>query len=306
MPTALRRWALLGGLLVGALVGCAPDADDGPSPDAAAHLIGGGVSLGQPDRVIAGPQGRVAQFVVECDFSHAAQDDPIVWPGQPGRSHLHVFFGATDVDADSTTADLVAGDSTCDNQRDRAAYWAPALMDGPIVLEPVKSTAYYRAGIDVESSSVQAFPEGFTMVAGNAVAVEEQPLAIVSWGCGAGIERSALPTDCGGGRNLRLIVTFPDCWDGAHLDSPDHHAHVAYSSGGECPTSHPVPVLQLQFSVEYPWSTDPAGLVLASGGLHTGHADFMNGWVQEVLEGETEMCIHRGVVCGIASGRTDG
>lgn len=270
------------------------------------HLHGGGVSLGEPDRPIAGPQGKVAQFVVECGFSHAAQDDPIVWPGQPGMSHLHVFFGATDVDAHSTTADLVAGDSTCDNQRDRAAYWAPALMRGTEVLEPVKSTAYYRAGIDVDPQSVRAFPEGFTMVAGNSGAQGPQPVSIVAWTCGAGIEREPEPPTCGDGRNLRLGVTFPDCWDGTNLDSPDHHAHVAYSSGGECPSSHPVAILQLQFFVEYPVSGAVDGLQLASGGLHTGHADFMNGWVQEVLEGETEMCIHGEVVCGIASGRTSG
>ncbi|MFZ9482274.1 MAG: DUF1996 domain-containing protein [Ilumatobacteraceae bacterium] len=297
-----RRAGSVGALLgvVSLVGGCAPD---GPS---SVHLHNGGVSIGQPDEVIAGPQGRVPQFVVECAFSHAAQDDPIVWPGQPGMSHLHVFFGSTETNASSTTADLVAGDSTCDNQRDRAAYWSPALMNGQESIDPVKSTAYYRPGIGVDPQIVNAFPEGFTMVAGNSAATEEQPVSIVAWGCGAGIERSALPIDCGGERNLRLIVTFPDCWDGANLDSPDHHAHVAYSSKGVCPASHPVPVLQLQFAVEYDWATDPTGLVLASGGQHTGHADFMNGWVQEVLETETRLCIHGEVVCGIASGRTDG
>ena len=43
----------------------------------------------------AGPQGRVPQFVVECGFSHAAPDDPIVHPGHAGVSHLHTFFGST-------------------------------------------------------------------------------------------------------------------------------------------------------------------------------------------------------------------
>jgi hypothetical protein len=26
-------------------------------------------------------------------------------------------------------------------------------------------------------------------------------------------------------------VTFADCWDGVHLDSPDHKAHLANGSG---------------------------------------------------------------------------
>lgn len=28
---------------------------------------------------------------------------------------------------------------------------------------------------------------------------------------------------------LELHVTFPDCWDGVRLDSPDHRSHMAYS-----------------------------------------------------------------------------
>jgi hypothetical protein len=28
---------------------------------------------------------------------------------------------------------------------------------------------------------------------------------------------------------LQLDVIFPDCWDGRHLDSPDHKSHMAYS-----------------------------------------------------------------------------
>jgi hypothetical protein len=53
-----------------------------------------------------GPQGRVPQFVVECGFSHAAADDPIVAPGHAGHSHRHVFFGNTSTSADSTVEDL--------------------------------------------------------------------------------------------------------------------------------------------------------------------------------------------------------
>src|SRR5689334_6245312 len=34
-----------------------------------------------------------AFFVLTCRFSHSAPDDPIVYPGQPNRSHDHVFVG---------------------------------------------------------------------------------------------------------------------------------------------------------------------------------------------------------------------
>jgi hypothetical protein len=263
-------------------------------------------SLGQPDEPIAGPQGRVPQFVVECAYSHAAPDDPIVHPGQPGASHLHVFFGNATTDSSSTTASLLHGSTTCDEPGDKAAYWAPALLDGPTLLTPVKSTAYYRPGLGVDPTTVQPFPTGFTMVAGNAGAMGNQPVSIVAWTCGTGSERDVLPPVCGGDRNIRLLVTFPDCWDGVHLDSPDHHGHVAYSSHGTCPRGYPVAILQLQFSVEYPVKGPRAGLVLASGGLTTGHADFMNGWDQATLTQEVDLCLHRKVVCGVTSGRLSG
>lgn len=271
-----------------------------------AHVHTSATSLGQPDRPIAGPQGAVPQFVIDCEFSHLAADDPIVYPGESGASHLHAFFGNTTTNADSTTADLVGGPTTCDQSLDAAAYWVPTLLRDGEPLEPVKSTAYYRPGIDVKPSTVQAFPAGLVMIAGNAGADEPQPVSIVAWSCGAGIERSVLPPTCAQDRQLRLLVTFPDCWDGKRLDSDDHHAHVAYSSKGRCPETHPVPVPQLQFSVEYPAWGDPQGLMLASGGLLSGHADFMNGWDQRRLETEVRLCLHREVVCGVASGRASG
>lgn len=285
-----------------AIAGCS----DGAAVGDEVHVHTNATSLGQPDRPIAGPQGGTPQFIVECPYSHSASDDPIVYPGQPGKSHLHEFFGNTDVDAFSTVESLLGGGTTCDQPLDTAAYWAPALMRGGEVLTPVKSTAYYRPGEGVAATSVEPFPVGLVMIAGNAGATGEQPLSIVAWGCGAGIERAVLPPECADGRDLRLLVTFPDCWDGTNLDSNDHHAHVAYSSGGACPAGFPVPIPQLQFSVEYPVTGSTAGLVLASGGLTTGHADFMNGWDQGKLTSEVELCLHREVVCGVASGRATG
>ena len=79
-----------------------------------------------------------------------------------------------------------------------------------------------------------------------------------------------------------------------------------YSSGGACPASHPVPVPQLTFSVQYPVSGDPSDLELTSGGLLTGHADFFNSWDQAALTREVQLCLHRNVVCGITSGRKTG
>lgn len=308
MPSAFppsRSRRVVAALALAALAACSTteQAADGHEHQ---HVHPDVTSFGQPDRPITGPQGAVPQFVVECGFSHAAMDDPIVYPGQPGASHLHVFFGNREVDAHSTTATLLTGTTTCDQSEDLAAYWAPALLRDGESLDPVKSTAYYRPGLGVDPTTVQAYPVGFQMVAGNSGATGEQPVSIVAWSCGVGIARESTPPVCPEGRDLRLIVTFPDCWDGVHLDSPDHHAHVAYSSGGACPSAWPVPVPQLQLSVEYPVTGPTDGLMLASGGLLSGHADFMNGWEQDELERQVAICLHREVVCGVTSGKITG
>ena len=65
---------------------------------------------------------------------------------------------------------------------------------------------------------------------------------------------------CPGG--IRATVTFPTCWDGKNLDSPDHSSHMAYTSSGDrvlaraaCPASHPVRVPELMYEIN--WDTRP-------------------------------------------------
>ena len=91
----------------------------------------------------AGPAGGKKQsanlfagvnFVSACAFSHEAMDDPIVYPGQPGKSHDHSFVGNTSTDASSTLASLQAAGTTCRRPADKAGYWMPTLLvDGNAV-----------------------------------------------------------------------------------------------------------------------------------------------------------------------------
>src|SRR5262245_26804551 len=71
--------------------------------------------------------GGVTTFKVQCPASHRLPDDPIVFPGKPGASHLHQFIGNRTTDANSTADSLLAGGTTCDDQADTSAYWVPAL-----------------------------------------------------------------------------------------------------------------------------------------------------------------------------------
>lgn len=262
--------------------------------------------MGRPDQPVTGPQGRVGQFVVECPFSHALPDDPIVHPNDSGASHLHAFFGNVGANADSTLASLLKDETTCEQRKDTASYWAPALLDQGQLITPEKSVAYYRAGVGIDPSAVRAFPAGLAMIAGDPAATEPQPTSVVAWSCGGGGMREELPPSCPSDRGLRMDVTFPDCWDGKNLDVPGHRQHMRYSSGGSCPSTHPVAVPQLIFSVAYPVHGDASNLQLASGGLLTGHADFINSWDQDKLENEVELCIRRDIVCGVTSGRVSG
>jgi hypothetical protein len=247
----------------------------------------------------AGPQGAVGQFVVECALSHTAFDDPIVHPGEPGASHQHLFFGNRDVAANSSYESLAGGDTSCDQPRDTASYWAPALFDATgRTVQPIRAVAYYRAGPGVDPQSVQPYPPGLKMLGGDQHATSAQPLSVVGWSCGGGRPRSVSPPKCPGDSPLSLNVTFPDCWNGTDLDSPDHVSHTATSTGGRCPDSHPTPLPELVLVVDYP-AVDPDGIELASGGVGTGHADFWNVWDQAKLETEVRGCLHRDVVCGV-------
>ena len=53
-----------------------------------------------PVAVASGPPGKLHgnNFYVNCRFSHTADDDPIMYPRQPGRSHPHTFFGSLTAD----------------------------------------------------------------------------------------------------------------------------------------------------------------------------------------------------------------
>lgn len=69
-----------------------------------------------------------------------------------------------------------------------------------------------------------------------------------------GADTKSFPAQpCAGG--IRTTITFPTCWDGKNVDSPDHKIHVAYpqsgtfESVGQCPSTHPVRLPQLMYEV---------------------------------------------------------
>lgn len=253
--------------------------------------------------------GSFAEFVAYCPFSHQLADDPIVFFGQPGEAHLHSFFGSTVTDASSTVDELLAGGTTCDPLVDRSAYWVPTLLENGEPVYPEQATFYYFIGNDVRTK-IRSFPLGLRIIAGNGsrTGPTDGP-SRYKWSCRGASESSTGDfAICPAGHDLELLLDFPECWNGSDLDSPTHQGHMAYSSGGQCPATHPVPVPRLQFKLRYPTSGSPGLTLAAGGGDHahtdgrgwTAHGDFFNAWAADALRVRIENCLFRGVKCGPA------
>lgn len=255
-----------------------------------------------PARATTGP----GQFVVRCLYSHTNSDDPIVFPGQPGASHMHDFFGNVTADADSTVESMLAGKTTCRAESDTAGYWTPTPFVNGTQLRPPVMRIYYIGGA---SDTVETIPAGLQIIGGNKLAQSPEENPHVRWYCGQlkGVKTPITPApyDCGPWSSYSFvdgvvaIIDLPNCWDGAGL-TPEH---VTYRVGGGCPSDFPhvLPRLseRLHLGVMDPMAPDgTVGLTLSSGPYWTMHADFWNTWQQERLDQLVEQCIDARVHCG--------
>jgi Domain of unknown function (DUF1996)/Ricin-type beta-trefoil lectin domain-like len=112
------------------------------------------------------PVTGVGTFRTSCEFSHFAYDDPLLYPGQPGAAHLHMFFGNTNVNAYSTYQTLRdSGSGTCNGMElNRTGYWAPALFDaGGNVRIPERIIVYYK-GYGQANGESETYPAGAAMI----------------------------------------------------------------------------------------------------------------------------------------------
>jgi hypothetical protein len=241
-----------------------------------------------------------ARFHVECPFHHHRSDDPIVYPREPGASHLHAFFGNKSTNADSTYLSLRAAGTTCGLRADKGAYWIPAVYRNGQLVRAVDADFYYR-GTTSPLGAIRPFPKGLKIIAGNAHASGPRSTRVIAWSCkGSSGTGESTMRDCGKSL-VKVLIKFPSCWDGVRKDSLDHKAHMRYSiklSDGRrgCPKSHPVPVPELTYSITLPFH-DGNGVTLSSGKPFTMHADFINAWNQTVLRRLVERCIHAGIEC---------
>lgn len=200
-------------------------------------------------------------------------------------------------------------------------YWTPELYvkycNGSFAPVPILGdaddtnggmTIYYLQRPGKPNERLQAFPEGFRMIAGDPFKrsfAGDVPSQAITFNClGAKQpETHNLPNyRCPGG--LRAQVFFPACWNGHDLDSKDHKSHMAYppgfSTGSDaCPPGFPVHFISLFYEVIYDttrfldqWVDDKQPFVFANGDA-TGygfHGDFFNGWDTAVLQRAIDTC----------------
>jgi Domain of unknown function (DUF1996) len=247
-------------------------------------------------------QAASGVFSLLCDFSHELMDDPIMFPGQPGASHLHQFSGNVTTNAGSTYEAMLGQPTSCPYSKDTAAYWVPALVSpSGAPLAPVRMSAYYR-NKPSNGQLVVAFPPDLRLIAGYPT-VATGTKGRLGWNCKDSHPYLASPPDCRGIRTkgVKAHVVFPNCWNGS-VDSDDHRSHVVYPSGSECPTSHPLKLPKLSLHVTWPvkdargyWLSSDSSPDTAAG--TTLHADLWNTWDQTELERLTEVCLNGQLSC---------
>ena len=262
------------------------------------------------------PLSDIGAFRTVCAFSHMSFDDPIVAPGQPGAAHLHTFFGNTGTNAHSTAESIRGtGNSTCRGGTiNRSAYWVPSMVDTATnrAIAPAYANFYYKQGYALNPPTIiQALPVGLRMVAGNAMnAAPGSPEA--RFKCIGGPNDSndqygsAIP-NCDAGAQVIQEISFPQCWDGRNLDSPDHKSHMSYPVRQAhspytfaCPSSHPVAIPAISFNIAYlvpsrgatrTWrlSSDVYDRSLPGG--YSSHGDWFNGWNKSVSDTWNARCV---------------
>jgi hypothetical protein len=236
-------------------------------------------------------------FVVHCDSVKVDRIDPIVNPGHARSGHLHEFFGNPNITPHTSTqslADTPRGQIKCTETNDKSGYWSPTVYQNGNQVRAHAFKAYYKG----QTPDAVPMPFGLRMIAGDAGANRNQPSQVGWWQSGGRTTKNGneMITRGGNSGTITLRVNFPNCWDGIHLDSPDHQSHVAYASNHRCPSSHPVKIPQLTTFTDYR-ASGGSKLTLSSGAWYTFHQDFWNAWSPAQMAELTETCIGAGVNC---------
>ena len=263
-------------------------------------------------------------FRVKCEVSHFGYDDPIVHPNQPGRAHLHMFFGNTEANAFSTFESLLnTGTGTCNGEDlNRTAYWVPAMLDSEgNALIPDQIMVYYKNDnfrLNGANELVEPFPDNLRIIAGNPAATSPQTdftgawriQNAVSFSCGppyrSDDRKQALIPDCAGsGNQLEMQIAFPQCFNEADGTYLSDQSHMSYSENGyygaACPDSHPTDISSIMYRIFFDPSEYGGSLTnlhlssdvkmdrILPGGT-TAHADWFGAWQPDAMDMWIDNC----------------
>ncbi|MFJ2955116.1 DUF1996 domain-containing protein [Streptomyces sp. NPDC087270] len=281
----------------------------GDDPDGDGYIMADPPVTGVTPSTYDPPHAYFHEFQAKCAPSHTLPDDPIVFPGQPGKSHDHTFMGNVSTNADSTTASLdAASGTTCNAPGDKSAYWMPSLFNGDQKILPIgPQTIYYKSGVN-DYTSVRPFPKGLRFVVGNPMQTEDQfknlKGTVEGWECGDSYGNFDIPVSCPNTPDVQLNIRLqaPSCWDGIHLDTPDHQSHMAYpiatgDNENVCPADHPVALPMIEFKMAFPVNGDMSQVHLSSGAGFSFHYDFFADWDDATLSAMVTHCINGGLQC---------
>lgn len=215
-----------------------------------------------------------------CEWSHLLYDDPIT--GANGTTHLHMFFGNTGANVNSTYSSLrQTGNGSCSGGPiNRTPYWFPALIDATNnkVRKPDSITVYYQvnrqdlvarvspAGWTQEPS--QRFPRGLKFIGGYRMDLMDgtTTFTVKEFGCtdGSGGVKEFLwhrsnnslgVQNCPSDKQLYVRMELPDCWDNSTFPvdaSNGFHTLRKRAEDGHgnfiCPTTHryPLPIITIE------------------------------------------------------------
>ncbi|BAL89095.1 hypothetical protein AMIS_38750 [Actinoplanes missouriensis 431] len=242
------------------------------------------------------------EFQANCSVSRTnLNDDPIVFPRLPGASHSHTFMGNRTTNANSTLETLQAGGTSCITPGDKTGYWMPTLLNGDQAVQPDgPQVIYYKSGV-IDYRSVRPFPPGLRYVVGSPAATLDEfryaPGAVEGFECGNSAFNWDIPATCPAGTQLNVRYAAPSCWNGLHLDTPDHKSHMSYPVNGVCPASHPVAVPMIEFKMAWPVSGNMSAVRFSSGRGYSFHYDVYNVWDPPTLAALVRHCINGGLQC---------
>lgn len=244
-----------------------------PSPtlDGAEPMQAGfSIDLGLVNETIPGdydPERGAFRFI--CGGQGTLRyDDPVIFPKQSGRAHLHQPWGNSDFTAFTTPDSLRMNAATDCNKTpyslNRSLYWMPALInDKDEAIQPDWVAVYYKQ----YTAASQFCTPGSKRFVGKCIGLPNKirfifgwnsnaPTAKVkgaAWVCGGAsaynLEDLFATGKCVAGEQLIAQTQAPECWDGKYLDTPDHRSHMSFGVQDgygvySCPATHPYAIPQ--------------------------------------------------------------